>query len=53
MAIADALWEAGSDGDALLALARLQADSGEAWEQEVRASDRSGRGDREDGDERG
>ena len=53
MAIADALWESGSDGDALLALARLQADSGEVWEQEFRSNDRSGQGDRDDGDERG
>ena len=50
-AIADALWDAASDGEALAALARLQADRGEAWEQEVRAG---GDSTRDEGrDERG
>ena len=50
VAIADALWEAASDSDAMAALRRLQEDKGEAWEQEVKASS----GSRDDGrEERG
>ena len=52
-AIADALWDASSDADAMASLARLHADNGEAWEQDARSSDRGGREDSRDRDERG
>jgi len=45
--IAEALWEAGSDGEAVAALERLAADSVVQWEQDLRASNE--RGERGDG----
>ncbi len=53
-AVAGVLWEAESDEAAVQALVRLQAESGEKWEGEVRAGDRGGgAGGREEKDDRG
>ncbi|GAX82719.1 hypothetical protein CEUSTIGMA_g10145.t1 [Chlamydomonas eustigma] len=53
-AIANVLWEAASDAEAMQKLEVLQLEKGYVWEQEVKASPERGRSSgRDDGDERG